>query len=98
MQALGKALHVTPRGLVVRVGFTPKLGQAAFDSAERRVGNIFDIFGPVKSPYVVIKPASGLSIADLGKLVNSDIYVGERYGKGRNTKSVSGMRRHKARA
>ena len=90
---MGKGLHATIRGLVVRVDRAPKIGQAAFDSKGKRVGNIFDIFGPVKSPYVVIKPASGLSKVDLEKLVGLDIFMGETYGKGRKTKVVPRMRK-----
>lgn len=93
MQIRGKGLHTTSRGLVVRADQTPKLGQTAFDSAGERVGSVFDIFGPVKSPYVVIRPASGLSEVDLGKLIGSDIIMGERYGKSRKTKGVPRVRK-----
>ncbi len=98
MQIRGKGLHTTSRGLVVRADQAPKMGQTALDSAGEYLGRVLDIFGPVKSPYVVIKPASGISRVDLGKLVGSDIIMGEMYGKGRETKGVSRVRKHQTRA
>lgn len=91
LQIKSKGLHTTPRGLVVRAGRAPKLGQMAFDSSGKRVGNVFDVFGPVKSPYVIIKPASGLSKADLRKFIGSDILMEEEYGK--NKKEAKGVPR-----
>ncbi len=93
---MGKALHIGSRGLVARGDSAPKLGQTVVDSSERVVGRVLDIFGPVKSPYFVIKPASGVSGEDLEKLVGSDIYMGEAYGKGRKSEKVSRLRKHKA--
>lgn len=98
MQVRGKALHTTSRGLVVQAGQSPKQGQTALDSAGRRIGRVFDIFGPVKSPYAVIRPASGVSMTDLRKLIGSDIFMEDRYGKSREAKNVPRMRKHKARA
>ncbi len=94
MQIIGKGLHTTTRGLVVRATQTPKRGETAFDSAGKRVGSVFDVFGPVKSPYVVIKPASGLSEVELGKLIGSDIIMGERHGESRKAKGVPRVQKH----
>ena len=98
MQIRGKALHTTSRGLVVRADQAPKMGQTALDSAGEYLGRVSDVFGPVKSPYVVIRPASGLSRVDLGKLVGSDIIMGEMYGKGREAKGMPRVRKHQTRA
>jgi rRNA processing protein Gar1 len=98
LQIRGKALHTTSRGLVVRVDQAPNMGQTALDSAGEYLGRVLDVFGPVKSPYAVIKPDSGLSKANLAKLVGSDIYMGEMYGKGRETKGVSRVRKRQTRA
>lgn len=98
MQIRGKVLHTTSRGLVVRADQAPKMGQTALDSSGEYLGRVSDIFGPVKSPYVVIKPASGISKADLGKLVGSDIIMGEMYGKGREAKDMPRVRKHQTRA
>jgi rRNA processing protein Gar1 len=98
LQTRGKGLHTTSRGLVVRADQAPKMGQTALDSAGEYLGRVLDIFGPVKSPYVVIKPASGLYKVDLEKLVGSDIIMGEMYGKGRETKGMPRVRKRQTRA
>ena len=98
MQTRGKGLHITSRGLVVRASQAPHMGQMALDLSGANIGRVSDIFGPVNSPYVVIRPASGLSRAGLAKLVGSDIIMGEMYGKGRETKGVSRVQKHQTRA
>ncbi|MFN4133474.1 MAG: H/ACA ribonucleoprotein complex subunit GAR1 [Candidatus Hadarchaeales archaeon] len=82
-QAFGKILHSSDRGLVARCFSAPKLGEPIMDKKKRRIGNIADIFGPVSSPYILIKPASGLSDEERKALVNSDIYMGEKHGRGK---------------
>jgi RNA-binding protein len=58
LQRLGKVLHVTPsRNVVVKADKTPKIGSAVVDERLKVVGKVFDVIGPVPSPYVVVKPA-----------------------------------------
>ena len=72
LQRLGKVLSVTPsQSIVVKVDKPPKLGAAVIDENLKVVGRIFDIIGPVSSPYVVVKP----SVKDPEKLANRQLYV-----------------------
>ena len=72
MQRLGRVLNVTPsQNVVVKVDKPPKLGAAVIDENLKAVGRIFDIIGPVSSPYAVIKP----SVKDPEKLANRQLYV-----------------------
>jgi RNA-binding protein len=72
LQRLGKVLSVTPsQSIVVKVEKPPKLGVAVIDENLKVVGRIFDIIGPVSSPYVVVKP----SVKDPEKLANRQLYV-----------------------
>jgi len=72
LQRLGKVLNVTPsQNLVLKVEKPPKLGAAVIDENLKVVGRIFDIIGPVSSPYAVIKP----SVKDPEKLANQQLYV-----------------------
>jgi RNA-binding protein len=72
LQRLGKVLNVTPsQNVVVKVDKPPKLGAAVIDENLKVVGRIFDIIGPVSSPYVVVKP----SVKDSEKLTNKQLYV-----------------------
>jgi RNA-binding protein len=72
LQRLGKALHVTPsQNIVVKTDKTPKIGSAVVDENFKVVGKIFDLIGPVPSPYAVIKPA----IKEPEKLTNKQLYL-----------------------
>jgi len=62
------------KGPILKASFPPKVGQPVFNSKKKRMGNIYDLFGPVKSPYVIIKPASGVSGE---KLVGVSLYIME---------------------
>lgn len=94
MGTVVKALHMTPRGLVARGDSAPRIGQSVLDSSDKRIGNVSDIFGPVNSPYFMVKPASGVSKADLEKLVGSNMLMGELYAKGRKPEKMSRMRKY----
>jgi rRNA processing protein Gar1 len=41
------------------------------DSKGKTIGTIFDIFGPIKSPYVSIKP----KVKNNHRLVNENLYI-----------------------
>lgn len=72
LQRLGKALKVTPsQNIVVKADKTPKIGSAVVDEKLRVVGKIFDVIGPVSSPYAVVKPA----IKEPEKLTNKQLYL-----------------------
>ncbi len=72
LQRLGKVLSVTPsQSVVVKIDKPPKLGIAVVDENLKVVGKVFDIIGPVSSPYAVIRP----SIKDPERLTNKQLYV-----------------------
>ncbi len=72
MQRLGRVLNVTPsQNIVVKTENTPKIGLAVVDENLKIVGKIFDIIGPVSSPYAVVKPA----IREPEKLSDKQLYL-----------------------
>ncbi len=72
MQRLGRVLSVTPsQNIVLKIEKPPKLGAAVIDENLKVVGKIFDIIGPVSSPYAVVRP----TIKDPEKLANKQLYV-----------------------
>jgi RNA-binding protein len=64
VRKLGKVLHVSNRGsLIVRAEKTPPSGEHAVvvDKSAEKIGSIIDVFGPVKTPYVAVRPLKGTS-------------------------------------
>jgi RNA-binding protein len=72
LQRLGKVLSVTPsQNIVMKVDKPPKLGAAVIDENLKVIGRVFDIVGPVSSPYAIVRP----TIKDPEKLTNKQLYV-----------------------
>lgn len=74
MKRLGKILHLSKsRSLIVKLVSEPSvnIGLKVLDSKLREIGVIQDVFGPVASPYVTIKPSS----TDPSSLVGKIAYV-----------------------
>lgn len=74
LKRLGKILHLSKsRSLIVKLASEPSIdvGSKVLDSKLREVGIIQDIFGPVTSPYVAVKPI----VPDPNHLVGRIVYV-----------------------
>lgn len=72
MIRLGQVLHISSsKNIIVKIENTPKIGETVVDENLKTVGEIFDIFGPVSSPYAAVKP----KISKLEVLVNKVLYV-----------------------
>lgn len=72
MQRIGKALGITPsNSLIIKVDNPPKIGCEVADESLSVVGKIFDIIGPVTSPYAVIKT----NVKNPVSLLNRPLYV-----------------------
>jgi RNA-binding protein len=72
LQRLGRVLNVTPsQNIVVKTDNPPKIGSAVVDENLKIVGKIFDIIGPVSSPYVVVRPA----VKEPEKLADKQLYL-----------------------
>ena len=65
-------LHVTPsQNVIVKTDKTPKIGSVAVDERLKTVGKIFDVIGPVPTPYAVVKPA----VKEPEKLADKRLYL-----------------------
>jgi RNA-binding protein len=72
LQRLGKVLHVTPsQSVVIKINNPPKIGYTVVDEKLKAVGKIFDVIGPVSSPYAIVKP----TIKKPEPLVNKQLYL-----------------------
>ena len=71
---------MTPsRSIVLKIERVPRIGETVVDEELRPVGKVFDIMGPVSSPYVAVKP----TIQEPEKLVNKILYVDPSRGERR---------------
>ncbi len=61
---VGTVSHISRRGtIVLRSEQTPPLGVEVVDKRVVPVGTIVDVFGPVKNPYVAVRPYSREELA-----------------------------------
>lgn len=72
MQKLGRVINLTPsRNLVVKSEKAPKIGSAVVDESLKTIGKVFDVIGPVTSPYAVVRPA----VKEPEKLAGKQLYL-----------------------
>jgi len=78
---LGRVLHISSsKNIIVKVENTPKIGETVVDERLKPIGEVFDIFGPVSSPYAAVKPR----ISKLDVLVGKFLYVFPSKREGRS--------------
>jgi len=57
MKRLGKVSHYARQGfLILRTNWVPALNETVVDKELNVIGTVKDVFGPVKGPYVAVKP------------------------------------------
>jgi RNA-binding protein len=72
LQRLGKVLRVAPsQNIVVKADKNPKIGSTVVDENLKVVGKVFDVIGPVSSPYAVVKTAA----KEPKKLIGKQLYL-----------------------
>ena len=81
MQRIGRVIHVSSsHKIIVKADkHVPKMGENVVDGKLRAVGTIFDVFGPVSSPYIAVKPA----LKTPETLINQILYVFPSAKRGR---------------
>ena len=71
LQKLGKVRALTPsKSLIIRTQKAPKIGSEIVDENLKVVGRVFDVIGPVSTPYAVIKP----TVNEPAELVDKPVY------------------------
>ena len=72
MQRLGRVVNLTSsQNVVIKTEKTPKIGSSVVDETLQTVGKVFDIIGPVTSPYAVVRP----TVREPTRLVNKQLYL-----------------------
>jgi RNA-binding protein len=81
LRRLGTALHVVQNRLIIRGELVegnrtqiPKTNSVVVDQKRMKIGRIFDVFGPVKHPYIIVRPNRGTNAA---VHVGKKLYVDE---------------------
>lgn len=71
---VGTALHISRSSgnLILKAENNVKIGDPVFKSGGKKVGLIFDIFGPVKTPFISVRPR----IKDPERLVGEPLFLG----------------------
>jgi len=69
---LGKVLHFsTSKHLILRANSLPKIGTTAYDEDLKKIGIVVEILGPVKQPYISVKPSVSKPGSYVGKILYS---------------------------
>jgi len=72
LQRIGLVLHVSSsRNIILKAENVPRIGDNVLDENLKPVGMVFDVFGPISSPYLAVKP----NIQNPQHLVNHVLYV-----------------------
>ena len=85
MKRLGTALHVVQNKLIVKseqiIGSKtdiPRTNSWVVDQKRTKVGKVFDIFGPIDHPYIIVRPNRGI---DAAAHVGKKLYIDEAPGR-----------------
>jgi rRNA processing protein Gar1 len=72
LQRIGRVLHISSsKNAVLKAEKTPRIGDKVVDEKMKPVGTVFDVFGPVASPYVSVKA----NVKDPNLLVDCVLYA-----------------------
>ena len=74
-QSIGKVLHISKSTgqMIVRAKEEASIGDFVYDSKRKRIGVVFDFFGPVAAPYIAVKPHG-----DPVSLVGVELFIEDR--------------------
>ncbi len=76
MRKLGVILHISSHGyIILRAALFPKINSSVLTKRMKKIGKVHDVFGPVLSPYISVKPSKKMAPADLKELVGETVYV-----------------------
>jgi len=72
LERIGSVLHVSStKNMILKAENIPHIGDRVVDENLKQVGVVFDVFGPVSSPYVAVRP----NVEEPSLLVNHVLYA-----------------------
>lgn len=73
MIKLGVVSHLTKRKrILVKATNIPKLNSKVYDEKGNEIGVVIDVLGPVREPYVSVKP---IKKENLEEIIGKELYV-----------------------
>jgi len=72
LQRIGVVLHTSPNGnIILKAENSPHINDQVVDENLKPVGRVFDVFGPISSPYVAVRP----SVEDPDRVIAHTLYA-----------------------
>lgn len=70
---LGTVLHLSncSGNLILKAERKIRIGDKVFDDDGKKIGIVFDLFGPVSNPFVAVKPRIG----DAGRYIGGSLFL-----------------------
>lgn len=78
LRRLGTVLHIADHKLIARgegIKIERMLNYIVLTKEKRKIGKVYDAFGPVNRPYIGIKAFEGVNEKELKELANKKIFV-----------------------
>jgi RNA-binding protein len=71
--AIGVVEHLSigSGNLILRAEREVKIGEVVLDNKKKKIGTVFDFFGPVSSPFISIRP----TVENPEKYVGKPLYI-----------------------
>ena len=103
MKVLGNISHLANSGkLIAKSDKTPPAGAFVFTNDKQKIGKVYNIFGPVKNPYIAINLYRSVNKRDLESRQGEKLFVStkremEKESKKRRNKKSSNRKNTKYR-
>ncbi len=78
LRELGTVLHILDDELIVkgrRIKVERIINSVVVTAEKRRIGKVYDVFGPVNQPYIGIKAFEGVKEEEIKRLANKNIFA-----------------------
>jgi len=76
LERIGSVLHVSStKNMILKAENIPHIGDRVVDENLNNVGTVFDVFGPISSPYVAVRPI----VEETSHLVDHVLYAAPLY-------------------
>ena len=74
---IGTVLHISKStgNLILKVENDAEIGEGTFDKNGKRIGVVYDFFGPHKTPYVAVRPRS---FEESSKIIGETLYLEDK--------------------